>query len=101
MSLVIPFVFIALAYIRARLRGMRAPFQMTRSTPVAIGVGIVVLAVSAAAYFGAGLQAVMTDPIDWTYVGIVYGGPLLLIALGVLVRGLSMRALGTSAPKSC
>ena len=92
LSLVIPFVFIALAYIRARSQGMRAPFPMTQSTPLAIAIGILVLVVSAAAYFGAGLRAVMADPIDWTYVGIVYGGPLLLIALGVVLRGVSMRA---------
>ena len=92
LSLVIPYVFIALAYIRARRRGMRAPFQMTQSTPLAIAIGILVLVVSAAAYFGAGLHAVMAEPIDWTYVGIVYGGPLLLIALGVVLRGLSMQA---------
>jgi amino acid transporter len=93
LSLVIPFVFIALAYIQARRQGMRAPFQMTRSTPLAIAIGILVLVVSAAAYFGAGLHAVMADPIDWTYVGIIYGGPLLLIGLGFVMRGLSMRAL--------
>ena len=93
LSLVIPFVFIALAYIRARRQGMRAPFQMTQSTPLAVAIGILVLVVSAAAYFGAGLHALMAEPIDWTYVGIVYGGPLLLIGLGVIVRALSMRAL--------
>ena len=91
LSLVIPFVFIALAYIRARRQGMRAPFQMTRSTPLAIAIGILVLVVSAAAYFGAGLHAVMADPIDWTYVGIVYGGPLILIGLGVVLKAWSMR----------
>lgn len=91
LSLVVPFVFIALAYIRVRRQGMRAPFQMTQSTPLAIALGILVLVVSAAAYFGAGLHAVMADPIDWTYVGIVYGGPLLLIGLGVLLRRWSMR----------
>jgi amino acid transporter len=91
LSLVIPFVFIALAYIRSRRQGMRAPFQMTQSTPLAIAIGILVLGVSAAAYFGAGLHAVMAAPVDWLYVGIVYGGPLFLIALGVVLRGLSMR----------
>lgn len=97
LSLVIPFAFIALAYIRARRQGMRAPFQMTRSTPIAVAIGVLVLVVSAAAYFGAGLHAVMETPIDWTYVGIVYGGPLLLIGIGVVLRRLSMRALGSSA----
>ena len=91
MSLVIPFVFIALAYIRARRLGMPAPFQLPQSPPLAIALGILVLVVPAAAYFGAGLHAVMADPIDWTYVGIVYGGPLLLIGLGVVLRGWSMR----------
>jgi hypothetical protein len=33
----------------------------------------------------------MADPIDWTYVGIVYGGPLVLIGLGVVLRGWSMK----------
>ena len=93
LSLVIPYAFIALAYIRVRRDGMRAPFQMTSSTPLAVSIGILVLVVSAAAYFGAGLHAVMADPIDWTYVGIVYGGPLLLIGLGVVVRALSMKAV--------
>ena len=93
LSLVIPYAFIALAYIRVRRNGMRAPFQMTSSTPLAIAIGILVLVVSAAAYFGAGLHAVLEDPIDWTYVGIVYGGPLLLIGLGVVLRALSMRAV--------
>jgi amino acid transporter len=92
LSLVIPFVFIALAYISVRRQGMRAPFQMTRSTPRAVAIGVLVLVVSAAAYFGAGLRVVLVDPIDWTYVGVVYGGPLLLIGLGVVLRELSMKA---------
>ena len=66
---------------------------MTPSTPLAIAIGVLVLVVSAAAYFGAGLHAVMADPIDWSYVGIVYGGPLLLIGFGVVLRSLSMGAV--------
>jgi len=91
LSLIVPFVFIALSYIQARRAGMDAPFQMTRSTPLAIAIGVLVVVVSAAGYFGAGLKAVNTNPIDWTYVAIVYGGPLLLIGLGVLLRAFSMR----------
>ena len=98
LSLVIPYAFIALAYIRVRLGGMRAPFQMTSSTPLAVAIGVLVLVVSAAAYFGAGLNAVLEKPIDWTYVAIVYGGPLLLIGLGVLLRALSMRAVQPASP---
>lgn len=93
LSLVIPYVFLALSYIRARKRGLlQAPFQAARSTPVALAIGYLVLAVSAAGYFGAGLYALQADPIDWLYVGIVYGGPIVLIGLGLLLRAWSLRA---------
>jgi len=94
LSLVIPYVFIALAYIRARRQGMDAPFKMARSTSVAVTVGAVVVAVSAAGYLGAGLYALEGDPVDWIYVGIVYGGPILLTGLGLLLRWASLRAHG-------
>ena len=92
LSLVIPFVFIALAYIQARRKGMDAPFKMVRSTPLAIVIGIGVVVVSALGYFGAGLYALDAETIDWVYVATVYGGPLLLIGLGVALRYASLRA---------
>jgi len=96
LSLVVPYVFVALAYIRARLAGMNAPFQMARSTPVAVGIGVLVLVVSGAGYLGAGLYALQADPIDWLYVAIVYGGPVLLVGLGLLLRAWSLRAHASS-----
>ncbi|MCB9464336.1 MAG: amino acid permease [Candidatus Eisenbacteria bacterium] len=96
LSLVVPYVFIALSYVQARRNGMDAPFKMVRSTPVAVAIGVVVLVVSAAGYFGAGLYALESDPIDWVYVGIVYGGPILLVLLGVLLRAWSLRAFRRS-----
>jgi amino acid transporter len=92
LSLVVPYMFVALAYVRARQKGMDAPFKMARSTPVAVAVGVLVLVVSSAGYLGAGLYALQADPIDWIYVGIVYGGPVLLIGLGLLLRRWSLRA---------
>jgi len=92
LSLVVPYVFIALAYIQARRGGMDAPFKMTRSTPLAIAIGVTVLVVSGFGYLGAGLFALQTDPVDWIYVGIVYGGPWLLIALGMVLRWVSLKA---------
>ena len=92
LSLVVPYVFVALAYIRARRNGMDAPFKMTRSTPLAIAIGVTVLLVSALGYLGAGLFALQADPIDWIYVGIVYGGPWLLIGLGLVLRAVSLRS---------
>ena len=91
LSLVVPYIFIALAYIKARRDGMDAPFKMARSTPVAIGVGVVVLAVSALGYLGAGLYALQENPVDWIYVAIVYGGPIVLIGLGLVLRRISLR----------
>lgn len=91
LALVIPYVFVAVSYIRARRAGLRAPFQMARSTPVAVAVAALVIALSVVAYLGAGLFAVQADQIDWIYVAIVYLGPGLLIGLGLLFRAGSMR----------
>ncbi len=96
LCLVVPYIFVALSYIRARRGGMDAPFKMVRSTPVAVAIGVLVLVVSSAAYLGAGLFALQSDPVDWTYVGIVYGGPVLLTGLGLLLRTWSLRAHAAS-----
>ena len=95
LSLVVPYIFVTLAYIRARINGMDAPFKMVRSTSLAVAIGVLVLVVSSAGYLGAGLYALQEDPIDWLYVAIVYGGPLLLIGLGLLLRTWSLRAHGS------
>jgi amino acid transporter len=97
LSLVVPYMFIALAYIRARRNGMDAPFKMVRSTPLAIAIGVMVLVVSTVGYLGAGLFALQTQPIDWIYVGIVYGGPWILVALGMALRFLSLKAFRKEA----
>jgi amino acid transporter len=92
LSLVVPYMFVALAYIQARRRGMDAPFKMVRSTSVAIAIGVLVLVVSAFGYLGAGAYALQEQPIDWIYVAVVYGGPIALIFLGLALRAASMRA---------
>jgi amino acid transporter len=94
LSLVVPYIFVTLAYIRARRNGMDAPFKMVRSTSLAVAIGVLVLIVSSAGYLGAGLYALQADPIDWLYVAIVYGGPVLLIGLGLLLRAWSLRVYG-------
>jgi len=100
LSLVVPYTFVALAYIQARRRGMDAPFKMVRSTPVAIAIGILVLVVSAFGYLGAGAYALQEQPIDWVYVAVVYGGPIALIFLGLALRAVSMRAHARNAAAS-
>jgi amino acid transporter len=91
LSLVVPFVFVALAYIQARRKGMDAPFKMTQSTPLAIGIGVAVVVVSALGYFGAGLFALDAETIDWVYVATVYGGPVFLVLLGIGLRYVSLK----------
>lgn len=91
LSLVVPYVFLALSYVRARHRGMDAPFKAVRSTRTATAVGILVLVVSALGYFGAGLYALDSEPIDWIYVAVVYGGPIGLILLGLALRAVSLK----------
>ncbi len=92
LAVVVPYLFLAVAYIRARRQGMDAPFKMTRSTTLAVAIAVLVVAVSVAAYLGAGLFAVQARPIDWLYVAIIYGGPGLLIVLGLALRAWSLRA---------
>lgn len=92
LSLVVPFVFVALAYIQARRKGMDAPFKMTQSTPLAIGIGVAVVIVSCLGYFGAGLFALDAETIDWMYVATVYGGPVFLVVLGMALRYVSLKA---------
>ena len=94
LSLVVPYIFVTLAYIRARIHGMDAPFKMVRSTPLAVGIGVLVLIVSSAGYLGAGLYALQAESVDWLYVATVYGGPALLIGVGLLLRTWSLRAYG-------
>jgi amino acid transporter len=94
LALVVPYVFVALAYIQARRNGMDAPFKMVRSTRLAITIGTSTLVVSALGYFGAGLYALQADPVDWLYVGIIYAGPIGLTGLGLLLRWVSLARTG-------
>ncbi len=98
LSLVIPYVFIALSYIQARRKGMDAPFKMVRSAGLAIAIGVLTLVFSALGYFGAGLYALQAESVDWLYVAIVYLGPLALIALGLMLRRFSL-ARGIVSPR--
>lgn len=44
-----------------------------------------------------GLFALQADPVDWIYVGIVHGGPWVLIGLGMALRALSPQAFRSAA----
>jgi amino acid transporter len=99
LALVVPYLFISVAYVRARRAGMDAPFKMTRSTPLAVAIGVLTFAVSALGYLGAGLYALQAETIDWIYVATIYLGPGLLIVLGLGLRRASLaRARATQLP---
>jgi hypothetical protein len=59
-------------------------------TPLAVAIGVLVLIVSAA-----GLYALQADPVDSLYVAIAYGGPFILIGLGLLLQTWSLPAYGS------
>ncbi len=88
LAVVVPYLFISVSYVRARRAGMDAPFKMVRSTSVAIGW--LTFGVSVLGYLGAGLYALQAEQIDWTYVATVYLGPGVLIALGLVLRRVSL-----------
>ena len=90
LAVVVPYLFISVAYVRARRSGMFAPFQMVRSTKLAVAIGVLTFVVSALGYLGAGLYALDAETIDWIYVATVYLGPAVLIALGVMLRSASL-----------
>lgn len=94
LALVVPYAFVAVSYIRARRAGLRAPFQMVRSTPLALAIAAMVLVLSVLAYAGAGAFASEAAKIDWIYMGTVYFGPWLLVVLGLVLRRASMRHAG-------
>ena len=84
-------VGVSVAYVRARRAGLKAPFQMVRSTSLAVAIGVMTFALSALGYVGAGLNALDAEVIDWIYVATVYLGPGLLILLGLVLRWASLR----------
>ena len=85
LSLVIPYVILAAAYFVFRLKKISAPFTMLKSNRLAATVALITVAVGMAGFFGAGIDYYVgaetrTEAIK--AVLMVYGGPLVLIALG-------------------
>lgn len=85
LSLVIPYVILAAAYFVFRLKKNSAPFTMLKSNHLAATVALITVAVGMAGFFGAGIDYYVgagthTEAIK--AVLMVYGGPLVLIALG-------------------
>ena len=85
LSLVIPYALLVVAYVVFRYKKMDAPFTMLKADAGAYTAAGVALALSLAAYFGAGLDYVMGTESTGEAIRLVletYAGPILLIAVG-------------------
>ena len=85
LSLVIPYMILAAAYLVFRMNNNPGPFTMMRSNKVAHSVALGTLIISVAAFFGAGIDYYVDAETGWEAAKAIlmtYGGPIFLIALG-------------------
>ena len=95
LSLVIPYVVLAAAFLVFRMKGSPGPFTMLRSNKLAIMVAGITLVVGAAAFVGAGLDYYMEAETTGEAVKAIlmtYGGPFILILLGFGLTAYNRRA---------
>ncbi|MCB2290884.1 amino acid permease [Clostridium sp. CS001] len=100
LSLILPYIILAVAYLVFRLKGNKAPFTMFKSNAVAITISIFVLVLGIAGFFGAGLDYIVGAESTAEAIKLIaktYGGPILLIILGYL---LTIITKATSKTKS-
>lgn len=93
LSLVIPYIVLAGAYLVFRMRGNTSPFVMFKSKITVIVVSIVVLFFGIAAFFGAGWgDFAGAKSASEAIVPILkdYGGPMILILVGILFTRISV-----------
>ena len=94
LSLVIPYIVLAGAYLVFRLKKIYAPFTMLRSGYLAATVALIAVVVGMAGFFGAGIEYYInaearTEAIKAILT--VYGGPFVLIALGFCLTWISRK----------
>ncbi len=85
LSLVIPYMILAAAYLVFRMSNDAGPFTMMRSKKLAQAVALGTLIISIAAFFGAGIDYYIDAETGWgaaKSILMTYGGPIFLIALG-------------------
>jgi len=85
LSLVIPYLILAAAYLVFRMREKAGPFTMLPSRRLAVAVALGTVIISLAAFFGAGIDSFVdaeSTPEAARAILMTYGGPVLLIALG-------------------
>lgn len=88
LSLIIPYIVLAAAYLSYRSKGKTTPFTMLKSKSSVWIASIVVFVLGIAGFFGAGMDYVRgADTTRDAIISIVktYGGPLILIILGYVL----------------
>jgi amino acid transporter len=85
LSLVIPYVVLAAAFLAFRMKGSAGPFSMMHSNKTAVAVALVALLLGVAGFLGAGLDYYVqaeTGFEAFKAILMTYGGPFILILLG-------------------
>ncbi len=85
LSLVIPYIILAAAFLVFRLKNKPGPFTMMRSNKLATSVAVMTVLISIAGFFGAGIDYYVdaeTGAAAAKAIIMTYGGPIVLIALG-------------------
>lgn len=94
LSLVIPYVVLAVAYLVFRLKGNVPPFVMFKSKGMVIASSIIVFVLGVFAFFGAGwgdISGAKSFSEAITPVLKDYGGPMFLIILGLILTSITKR----------
>jgi len=85
LSLVIPYIILAIAFLVFRLKNDPGPFTLLKSKGWAIAMAVLTIFISTAGFFGAGIDYYVdaeTGVEAAQAILMTYGGPILLIVLG-------------------
>ena len=104
LSLVVPYIILAVAYFAFRYKRQDAPFTMFKSNTTAYIVATSTLAVSIAGFIGAGLDYIIgaeTSAAAIKAIILTYGGPVILIGAGYSLRHVMRSRLRSQEKIEC
>ena len=99
LSLTVPYIVLAAAYLVFRLKQGSGPFTMLKSNVLAVTVASITAVVGVAGFFGAGIDYYFDKETGVEPIGAIvrtYGTPLILIALGFGLSAVNRLRAGTS-----
>lgn len=93
LTVVIPYIVLSVAYISFRRTNKDVDFKFFKSNWMAYTVALIVFVLSCAGFFGAGLDYVVgsTGKEATALIIKTYGGPIILITVGLLIKYFSKR----------